>query len=85
MIQINLLFRDVAEKNQLEKGAQAEKVGKHWYKSWREVESTIPRCVTEFCQQIQLTQYGMYDRGEVIVGADIGVIFDSDKIAQVRT
>ena len=44
------------------------------YRSRREVEPTIPRCATEFCQQIQLTHYGMYYRGEVIVGADVGVI-----------
>ena len=51
------------------------------YKSRREIEPTIPRCADEFFQQIILTHYGVYFRGEVIVVADIGIFFYSDKIA----
>ena len=32
------------------------------YRSRREIEPTIPRSADEFCQQIKLTQYGVYCR-----------------------
>ena len=76
------VFKDTCRNDQASTLVSYKNLESAMYRSRREVEPTIPRCATEFCQEIQLTQYGMYYRGEVIVGADIGVIFYSDKIAQ---
>ena len=82
---LSKVFKDTCRNDQASKSVSCKNFESANYKSRREVEPTIPSCATEFCQQIQLTQYGMYYRGEVIVGPDIGVIFYSDKIAQILT
>lgn len=55
------------------------------YRARREIEPTIPCCAAELCYQIKFSQYGVYYRGEVTMGTDIGIFFYSDKISQVLT
>ncbi|KAI6654473.1 hypothetical protein LOD99_869 [Oopsacas minuta] len=50
------------------------------YRARREIEPPIPKGVTEFCQLIVSSDFGIYYKGEVQVGCETGVIFFSDKI-----
>ena len=67
-------FKDTTPNHQAATLESYKNLESAMYRSRREIEPTIPRCADEFCQQIKLTQYGVYYRGEVIVGADIRIL-----------
>ena len=82
---LSKVFEDTTRNHQAATLVSYKSLESSMYRSRREIGPTIPRCADEFCQQIKLTQYGVYYREEVIVGADIGIFFYSYKIAQVLT
>ena len=82
---LSKVFKDTTRNHQAAKLISFKNLESAMYRSRCEIEPTIPRCAAEFCQQINISQYGVYYRGEVIVGAYIGIFFYSDKIAQVLT
>ena len=51
------------------------------YRARREIEPPIPRTPIEFLEMIPLSQFGIYFKGDVQVGCDVGIIFFSDNMA----
>ena len=47
------------------------------YRARREIEPPIPRTAIEFL--IPLSPFGIYFKGEVQVGCDVGIVFFSEK------
>ena len=58
------VFKDTTRNHQAATLVLYKNLESAMYRSRREIEPTIPRCADEFCQQIKLTQYGVYYRGE---------------------